>query len=123
MKKLLAITLLLWSTASFAEENYSGIYLGTNATSNAYFSVHHNPLDRSIIIAILDNESENWTALSGSITGGYSDLISILQSGEMSISVDFSINKIKINSCESRSRIRCFRHFEADTIFNLFKML
>lgn len=123
MKKLLLIALLLFPAAALAQQNYSGIYLGTNATSNAYFSVHHDPLENSLIVAILDNESDNWTALSGGVAGGYSELNSILQGGEMSIAVDFSINKIKITQCKNRSRVRCYRHFEVDTIFNLFKIL
>ncbi|MBC54100.1 MAG: hypothetical protein CMQ34_09750 [Gammaproteobacteria bacterium] len=127
--KYLAIIALLTASAfshvASAQTDYSGVYLGTSATTTNYFSVHHNTNDNSIIVALLDMNSENWTATGGSLSGHQADTSSIFESGTFSLNIDFNFNQpvVTVTQCELRARVRCFRDYEEGAKFTLFKIL
>jgi len=123
--RVITLCIALFFPAIALADDYSGVYLGTNADSTVYFSVHHNEDDNSVIVAVLDMSSERWNATGGQLSMMKVTTTSIFESGTFSLELDFAPTTpvLTVMSCEYGARVRCYRGFEAGTKYTLFKIL
>lgn len=103
MKKLLLIALLVFPSAVFAQENYSGVY----QKESDFFSIHH--IGNQLVFALLDTQSGTWEAYEGEINSNTGTIYSVYAPGTAIFKIEFSPEsaELKLLSCTAQPGSQC----------------